>query len=89
MAYREPPGNLRQLRDDELYARRAKSTRNSWEFLHTETELLRRQNRRSGRLAWIAIWISVLALATSLAELLHDITNPVQTDARGTQAEPG
>jgi hypothetical protein len=85
--YRQPDPALRQVSDDELYARLQTSTVVSWEYHHIPIELLRRQNRRTGRRAWSAICISVFALAISLAALLIDM-NLIQGDARGTQAEP-
>jgi hypothetical protein len=64
-AYREPAKDLRQVSDDELYGRLARSTRNSWQYHHTEVELLRRQNRRTERRGWVAIGISILAFFVS------------------------
>ena len=71
--YQQPEPELRRLSDDELYARLATTETTSWRHHHVQVELQRRANGRTGRRAWIAIWMSGVALAISLAALLFDL----------------
>jgi hypothetical protein len=70
--YQQPDPDLRRLSDDELFDRRARHTADSWERHHIDNELLRRETQSTGKRAWVAIVISVLALLIAAGSLLHD-----------------